>query len=304
MSQARRYSILENRAVVSLTGEQAVDFLQNLVTNDIAPVEAGRAVYAALLTPQGKYLFDFFIVRHDDKLLLDCEAARQADLVKRLSFYRLRAPIGIEDASASYRIAAGFGDDAADAFTMSREAGVATDVIGGRAFVDPRVAVAGVRVIAADPGAVLEAHGFAPADADAYEAHRLSLALPESSRDLIVDKSFMLESNLDALHGVDFSKGCFVGQEVTARTKYRGLVRRRLLGVDIEGEAPAAGSTIEWQGKDAGTLMSFQGGKGLALLRLEAVAEALAGDSAFTAGASRLRPRWPEWLPREEIPSD
>jgi folate-binding protein YgfZ len=304
MSQTRRYSILENRAVISLSGGQAVDFLQNLVTNDIAPVDAGRAVYAALLTPQGKYLFDFFIVRHGDRLLLDCEAARQADLIKRLSFYRLRAPIEIADAGDSYRIAAGFGDEAAGALSMPPEAGFAADVSDGRAFVDPRLVAAGVRIIAADPGAMFEAHGFAPADGDAYEAHRLSLALPDSSRDLIVDKSFMLESNLDALHGVDFSKGCFVGQEVTARTKYRGLVRRRLIGVDIEGEAPAAGATVEWQGKDAGTLMSAQGGKGLALLRLEAVAEAMAGDSAFTAGGSRLWPRWPEWLPREEIPSD
>jgi folate-binding protein YgfZ len=304
MSQTRRYSILENRAVVSLSGGQVVDFLQNLVTNDIAPVDAGRAVYAALLTPQGKYLFDFFIVRHGDRLLLDCEAARQSELIKRLSFYRLRAPIEIADASDTYRIAAGFGDDAAGALSMPPEAGFAADVSDGRAFVDPRLAAAGVRALAADPGAVFEAHGFAQAGADAYEAHRLSLALPDSSRDLLVDKSFMLESNLDALHGVDFSKGCFVGQEVTARTKYRGLVRRRLLGVDIEGEAPASGTTVEWQGKDAGTLMSAQGGKGLALLRLEAVAEAMAGDSAFTAGASRLWPRWPEWLPREEIPSD
>jgi hypothetical protein len=285
---------LGGRAVLRLSGTDARGFLQNLVTNDVACVGPQRSVYAALLTPQGKYLFDFFVCQLGDDLLLEAEAGRLAELAKRLAMYRLRAKVEIA-ADESLRVFAAWGEGAAEALGLRPEAGATAAFAGGIAFVDPRLAAAGARVVAplADGAAALGNAGFATGGD--YERHRLALGLPDSSRDLEVDRTIALEANFEELNGVDFKKGCFVGQEVTARSKYRGLVKKRLLPVGVEGPLPAPDTAVTLGGKEAGTVRSGAGAVALALLRLEAIREAEASGQPLLAGAARLRPIRPSW---------
>ena len=292
-----RFAFLEDRGVLSVSGADARAFLQGIVTNDIDKVTPDNAIYAALLTPQGKYLFDFFIAAHGDGLLLDAEAARLPDLAKRLTMYRLRAKAEIADVSTDNSVAAIFGDDAAGDLAMPAQAGAARAIGNGVVFVDPRLAAAGARAILprADAEAVLTDAGLTPASAEDYDSNRLQFGLPDSSRDLIVDKATMVESNFEDLNGVDFGKGCYVGQEVTARTKYRGLVRKRLLRVDVDGPLPAPGTPIMLNGKEAGTMQSGRDAVGIALLRLEQVDRAASSGEPLTAGDARLTPIKPDW---------
>lgn len=292
-----RFAFLDDRGVLSVRGPDARAFLQGIVTNDVDKVTPDSAIYAALLTPQGKYLFDFFIAAHGDDLLLDAEAARLSDLAKRLTMYRLRAKAEIADVGADYRIAAIFGDEAAGDLALPAQAGAARAIDGGVVYVDPRVAAAGARAILPSAGAaaVLTDAGLSPAAAADYDSNRLRFALPDGSRDLIVDKATMVESNFEDLNGVDFGKGCYVGQEVTARTKYRGLVRKRLLRVDVDGPLPAPGTAVMLNGKEAGTMQSGRDSVGIALLRLEHVDQAETSGEPLTAGEARLTPVKPDW---------
>lgn len=289
------YCTLPDRAVIAIGGAEARGFLDALVTNDVERVTPERAIYATLLTPQGKFLFDFFIAEHDGRLLLDCEAARKDDLVKRLKLYRLRSKVDIDDVSAGFAVAAAFGDDV-PALGLPGAAGAAMVQAGGVIYVDPRLAAAGARAMLADVAGTFDAAGLAATTPQAYERHRVALALPAPGSDLIVDKSILLESNLAELNGVDFAKGCFVGQEVTARTKYRGLVRKRLLPVRFDGAPPAAGTPVTVDGRDAGTMGSAADGHGIALLRLERVAQAARSGSPLMAGEVHLTPAKPDWL--------
>ena len=283
MIEARR-ARLADRAVLKLGGAEARDFLQGLVSNDVERLGAERAIYAALLTPQGKYLFDFFLADTGDGLLLEGEAARLGPLAKRLAMYRLRADVQIE-AAPDLAVHAVFGDGSAEALGLPNEAGAARLLEGGGvAFVDCRDARAGVRLLAPADADALD---LATVDAEDYDRHRLALGLPNGSRDLEVERSILLEADFEALNGLDFKKGCYVGQEVTARTKHRGLVRKRLLPVAIEGPLPAPGTPILAAGRQVGTLRSGQGDRALALLRLDAVAD---DAPAMTAEESRIHP--------------
>ena len=292
-----RFAFLEDRGVLSVSGADARAFLQGIVTNDIDRVTPDNAVYAALLTPQGKYLFDFFIAAHGDDLLLDAEAARLPDLARRLTMYRLRAKAEIADVSAGHRVAAVFGDDAADDLALPSQTGAARAIGDGVVFIDPRLTAAGARAIlpSADAEALLTEAGLTAASAEDYDSQRLRFALPDGSRDLVIDKATMVESNFEELNGIDFGKGCYVGQEVTARTKYRGLVRKRLWRVDVDGPLPAPGTPIMLNGKEAGTMQSGRDSVGIALLRLERVDQAESSGEPLIAGEARLTPVKPDW---------
>ena len=302
MSQPPRYTLLEDRGLLSVGGVDRVTFLQGLVSNDIEKVGAKRAVYAALLTPQGKYLHDFFIVRLDDALLLDCERARLDDLKKRLSMFKLRADVTLDDRSGELRVATLYGDGAGDALGLSGDAGSAGAFGGGIAFIDPRLKDAGARVVLPLEGAAktLEDARFKATDAPEYDRLRLQLGLPDGSRDLVVEKSILLESGFDELNGVDWDKGCYMGQELTARTKYRGLVKKRLVPVIFDGPPPAPKTPVMLGEKEAGELRSSlpadDGGIGLALLRLDSMAEADETETALKAGAVTVTPAKPSWM--------
>ncbi|NNU81348.1 folate-binding protein YgfZ [Halovulum dunhuangense] len=253
-----------DRAVLRVAGPDHRKFLQDLVTNDIRQLSRG-AVYAALLTPQGKYLADFLIVPGgDESVLLDCDAAQAQDLARRLSMYRLRAKVTIEET----------------ALRVVQLWGEGTPPEG--AIADPRDASLGWRLYGPDPQALMA--GLAPGDPVAWDALRIERGVPASGRDLVANDSYILESGFDRLNGVDFRKGCYVGQEVTARMRHKTELRKGLVRVRVEGAAPPPGTEILRDGKRVGTLHSTANGIGLAHLRFDRMGEGMA------AGDARIHP--------------
>ena len=288
--------VLDQRGIVRVTGIDARGLLQGLVSNDLDSLTPAHPIYAALLTPQGKYLFDFLLYQAADEILLDVEARRLAALVQRLTMYRLRAQVAIEAAGDTLAVLAVFGDGAAERLGLPAVAGATRSEGGTLLAIDPRLAELGARVVlpAGAVAAFAAAHDLTPAPFAAYDRHRLVLGVPDGSRDLIVDRSLLLESGFEELNGVSFTKGCFVGQELTARTKHRALVKKRLVPVRVDGQLPPAGTPISRAGRDAGELRSGTGDMALALLRLEQLANTAAGP--LMAGDARLRPAPPPWL--------
>ena len=274
-------SILKDRSVVSLGGEQARDFLQGLITNDVSACPAGGAIYAALLTPQGKILFDFFLVSEtESRFLIDCAAARASDLVKRLTMYRLRSKVEIAPRP----------ELAVAAFWGSNPPSVTSQ--GAVVFPDPRAEALGTRAIGSREVLAAMMRETAPGD---YEAHRIAQGVPDS-RDFPPDTVFPLDAGMEELNGVSFKKGCYVGQEVTSRMKHRSSARRRFLIAQIGGEAPAFGTPIEAQGRVLGEWASARGGNGLALVRIDRLAEAEEARAEITSDGRAVRLRKPEWL--------
>jgi folate-binding protein YgfZ len=285
---------LDQRAVIEVGGEDRRDFLQGLVSNDMNKVAPGCAVHAAFLTPQGKFLFDLFVAEKGDVFLLDVEAARAEEFRKKLSMYKLRAKVTVAIAPDT-AVFAVMGEGATDALSVGSDAGAAEEFAGGVAFVDPRLAGIGLRaLLSADGGPrVLEANGFAPAGFAVWDEARIRLGLPDGSRDLVVDKSLLLENGFDELGSVDFKKGCYMGQELTARTKYRGLVKKRLMPVEINGPIPEPGAEIRLGDAEAGEMRSACGHVGLALIRLDQFKAS--GGVGFTCGSATLDAAKPSW---------
>jgi tRNA-modifying protein YgfZ len=261
---------LPARAVIAVTGEDRVGFLQGLVSNDVTEAAPGHAIWAALLTPQGKWLADFFILTDGERLLLDCERAQLPMLQQRLTRYRLRSRVALNDADLLVYAA---WDGEPD--------------VAGIAARDPRLPEAGWRVLATDP-IVTNA-----SEAD-WDRWRLSLGLPDGSRDLESEKSVLLEAGFDELNGVSWTKGCYMGQELTARTKYRGLLKRRLVPVHINGEIPSPGAALLRDGREVGTMRSASGRQGMAVVRLEAL------WSPLTSGGTTVTPLVPVWMRVEQ----
>lgn len=246
---------LPDRALLRISGPDVAAFLNPLISSDVA-VEAGRAAYAALLTPQGKFLHDFLVyTQAPDSLLVDVAAERRADLKRRLTLYRLRAKVDLAELDGWQGYAL-FGSGQAP--QLDEQAVL---------FADPRLPALGWRLwLPADVAPPL-----AITSSDAYEAHRIALGVPDGARDIEVEKGLLLENHFEALHGVDFKKGCYIGQELTARTKYRGLLKKQLYRVESRTVLPPAGTPITAGGQEVGQLRSVSGSIGLALLRLDAV---------------------------------
>ena len=287
--------VLEERGVVSVDGPEAGAFLQGLVSNDVERVSEAQAVYAALLTPQGKFLHDFFMLRQGAGYLLDCEGPRVGDLGRRLMAYRLRADVALADATEDFHVVALFGAEAettAAAFALPPGPGAAAPCEGGTIMRDPRAAGLGLRAILPRERdtALFERAGFARGSAADYERHRLAQGAPDGSRDMEVGRATLMECGFEALNGVDFEKGCYVGQELTARTKHRGLVRRRLARVALDGPLPPAGTPIVAGAREVGEIRSGLDDTALAVLRLERVAAAAQAGEPLTAGATRVIP--------------
>jgi folate-binding protein YgfZ len=285
-----QFAVLEGRAILAIGGPDRASFLQGLVSNDTARISGERAVYGALLTAQGKYLHDFIMIEVDETIWLDGEAARLADLKRRLALYRLRAKVTLDE-RPELAVAAVWGDKP---LGLPDSPGAARTFAGGVAFVDPRLAVLGVRVIAPRERlrAALSDSDVSETDFAAYDRLRLSFGVPDGSRDLMLDKSILLESGFEELNGVDWDKGCYIGQELTARTKYRGLIKKRLFPVRIDGPTPEPGALVTLDGHDAGEMRSSRDGIGVALLRLEAVA---AGHK-LQVGDTTIHPVRPDWM--------
>ena len=258
---------LPDRSVIAIEGDDRVAFLQGLVSNDIEAVRPAHAVWTALLTPQGKWLADFFVFAGTDALLLDCEAEQVPMLLQRLSRYRLRM-------KATLRVEPG---------KLVHVAWDGRPDVDGILAPDPRLPDFAWRILADAP---LQATAT-PEDWDRY---RLAAGLPDGSKDMEADRSVLLEAGFDELAGVSWSKGCYMGQELTARTKYRGLVKRRLVPVAVEGELPPPGSPVMKDGTEVGTMRSGRDDLGLASLRLDAL------GGSLRCGDATLTPRVPGWM--------
>lgn len=263
-------ALLPDRGVLEVAGPDRAAFLQGLVSNDVSQLVPGQAVWAALLTPQGKWLADFFVIETGEAFLIDAEREAIPALVQRLSRFRLRSKVTLRDASAEWHVHAAWDTPPPG-----------SEVVAA----DPRLPEAGWRVLHATP---------LPTDASAedYDRHRLALGLPDGSRDMAAEKSVLLEGGFDELNGVSWSKGCYMGQELTARTRYRGLLKRRLIPVEVAGPLPDPGAILtDAAGTEVGEMRSGREGRGLALLRLDALDRA-----PFRAGEAMLTPRLPDWM--------
>lgn len=273
---------LPQRGFVEVKGPDAAVFLQGLITNDVGRADGNTVVYAALLTPQGKVIGDFLIVGTDDGYLLDCVGARAADLTARLKKYKLRAKVEVADRSADFEVYAVTGDAKIDsAIADPRFEGLGRRVVGSRGTVEAKLKAA---------GATIE-------DADAYAAFRMQLGVPDSETDIPPESLFPLDCNFEELHGVDFKKGCYVGQELTARMKHRATARKRLLPVSAVVELPAPGTRVTVGATEVGEMRGSLDRNGLALIRLDRLhgaTEALADGVTLTIGM----PAYPLILPQ------
>ncbi|MCW2316311.1 folate-binding protein YgfZ [Rhodoblastus acidophilus] len=263
---------LSDRGLVRVSGPDARGFLQGLVTGNVQTLEPGEARWAALLSPQGKILFDFLMSAADDAVLLDVKAEQAADLVKRLTMYKLRAQVEVANETEKSTVIALYGGPVAEGARDSRHPDM-----GARLIVAAASADATLLTLGGD-------HGLAD-----YAAHRIALGVPEGGVDFAYGDAFPAEADMDLFNGVDFKKGCFVGQEVVARMHYRATVRTRVTKVLLEGVAPPPGETITAGDKAAGTMGSSAGGVGLALLRLDRVEEATQAGLPLKSGETVLR---------------
>jgi folate-binding protein YgfZ len=287
-----RYVALPRRCIVSVSGTDAAEFLQGLITNDMELVSPDRAIYAALLTPQGKYLHDFFVMAAEDGFHLDCEMQRRQDLITRLTRYKLRAQVDVQDSSAEFHIYALTGSDVMARLGLSGEEGVAAGFAGGLVYNDPRAIALGARAcLPAGTGekSLLDA-GFEKGEPAPYDAQRFSLGIADGAPEIEPEKSYPMEYGLDRLNGVSFSKGCYVGQEVTVRMKNRDLVRKCLVAVKIDGAPPAIGTPLDLDGANAGELRGITGDEGLALVRKDLLDQAISGGKPFSTDGVQLYP--------------
>lgn len=261
--------LLADRSALSVCGPDAQKFLQGLITNDIGKAAGGKAIHAGLLSPQGKVLFDFLVVSRANGFLIDVARDKAEELQQRLGFYRLRAQVEIE-AEPSLDVAAAWG-------------GSPRAPEGAIAYADPRLPQLGFRLFMPHGQDAAEL-GCEPASEGDYHAMRIELGVPEGGRDYAFGDTFPHEALFDELNGVDFAKGCFVGQEVVSRMEHRGMVRKRIIRVDSKAPLPASGASIEAGGQAIGTLGSVSGRSGLAMIRLDRAETAVGASKAITAG--------------------
>ncbi|MEM9044160.1 MAG: folate-binding protein [Pseudomonadota bacterium] len=258
----------ETRVVLRMSGKDARAVLQGVVTNNVDEVEPGRAVYAALLTPQGKFLFDFFLLADGDNLLIDAEAGRQEDLSRRLKMYCLRRDAQVQEDADLRVMLAWPGEGGSHHPPPPPSPGQ-----GAIAVPDPRDPALGWRLY----GAYLPE--LPVASREAYDKLRVAHAVPETGRELLAEETYILEAGFERLNGVDFRKGCYVGQEVTARMKHKTELRKGLVVVDVDGVAPEGAELIA-DGKPAGKLFTQAGGRGLAHLRFDRAKGPMAAGDA------------------------
>lgn len=275
---------LADRGVVRVSGEDAKSFLDNLITCDLDRVSPQAARLGALLTPQGKILFDFLVFQAPAEIggayYLDVLKVFAPDLAKRLGFYKLRAKVAVEDLSESLAVVAGWNTPRPD-----DEAGFVVE--------DPRLPELGWRAIVATQ----DAAEFGRDPADTYLFHRIALGVPEGGRDFLFGDAFPHEALMDQLHGVDFDKGCYVGQEVVSRMQHRGTARTRIVPAVYEGGFAAdVGVEVTAGGKALGQTGMGIEGRGLLMIRLDRAADAIAAGETIRAGGIPVKLEKPAWI--------
>ncbi len=288
-------ALLPDRGVVKVAGDDARNFLQGLISADVLKLTPGAARFGALLSPQGKIIADFILVEAPAQdgggFFLDLPRALATVLVAKLNLYKLRSRVIAEDLSDVLGIVAAWDGDGAASYGVS--------------YPDPRLPALGLRVMtpphrAADVAAAL---GAALVDASEYAAHRIALGIPQGGIDFSYGDAFPHEADMDQLGGIDFAKGCYIGQEVVSRIEHRGIARTRAVPVRYRGAAPPAGATITAGERQLGTMGSAAAGRGLALVRLDRAAEALAHGEPLLAGGAPIDRVKPDWA-RFPFPGD
>ncbi len=281
-------ALLPDRGIIKVVGDDARKFLHGLVTADILNLHPGTARFCALLTPQGKIIADFFVTEAPPAdgggLFLDSPHALVATLLEKLNLYKLRAKILIEDLSEVLGVLAAWDGTTADHTTKQ-----------GLCYADPRLPALGLRVMIAPhraPAAASEL-GAALASAEDYETHRIALGVPRGGLDFAYGDAFPHEADMDQLGGVDFAKGCYIGQEVVSRIEHRGIARTRAVALRYDGTRPENGAPITAGERQVGTMGSAADGRGIALIRLDRVAEA--EQSPVAAGGIPIRLIKPDW---------
>ena len=274
---AARIAELSERGVVAAGGPDARKFLNDLITAEIGRADGG-AVYGGLLTPQGKILFDFIVFADGDRFLFDLRRNLVADFIRRLGFYRLRARVEIADLSGERSVLAAWG-------------GASAPPVDGLVAADPRLPALGFRAIVSKGAAT--AAGHEPAGEADYHAHRIALGIPEGGKDFAFGEAYPHDADMDQLGGVDFDKGCYIGQEIVSRMEHRGTARRRF--IIAEGKALTAGAEILAGERAIGTLGSTSGDVGLALVRLDRAREAMDGGVPITAAGVPVALTLPPW---------
>jgi len=280
-------ALLPDRGAVKVAGDGARSFLHGLVTADILELAPGTARFCALLTPQGKIIADFIATEAPAKdgggFFLDVPRALCGTLVAKLTIYKLRAKVIVEDLSTVLGVLAAWDGNGTTGHGLS--------------YADPRLHALGQRVmlpphLAAAAAAEL---GAAFVDAGQYEAHRIALGVPQGGLDFSYGDAFPHETDMDQLGGVDFTKGCYVGQEVVSRMEHRGTARSRAVPVRYDGTAPAAGAAVTAGDRQVGTMGSAAAGRAVALLRLDRVAEAMARGEQLLGGGVPIHLVKPDW---------
>ena len=279
-------AFLPDRGVVKIAGDDARAFLNNLITSDIDELTPGKARFGALLTPQGKIVADFLVTEapagHGGGLLIDCPRELAQPLTTKLGFYKLRAKVTVENLSDGLGVLA----------IWDGEPAMKPDLT----FADPRSAALGTRILVPSDLAEKTASvlGAELVDEAAYEAHRIASGVPRGGIDFAYGDAFPHETNMDRMAGVDFDKGCYIGQEVVSRMQHRGTARTRIVAVTLDGTTPVAGTEIRAADKPVGTMGSSAGNHGLALVRADRATDALDAGATLLAGDITVRLADPE----------
>jgi hypothetical protein len=282
-----KVALLADRGVIKVAGDGARNFLHGLVTADISTLAVGEARFCALLTPQGKIIADFIVaeapVAHGGGFFLDIPRELGTTLVTKLNLYKLRAKVIVEDLSEVLGVVAVWDGSSTTEYGFS--------------YADPRLPALGTRMMLPPHRAAKVAAGLGAdlVDASDYEAHRIALGVPRGGPDFSYGDAFPHETDMDQLGGVDFAKGCYVGQEVVSRMEHRGTARTRAVPVRYDGAAPEPGATVLAGERQIGVMGSAAAGRGVALLRLDRVAEALSRGEPLLSGGVPIHLVKPDW---------
>jgi folate-binding protein YgfZ len=295
MKNLSYFTELQKRCIISVKGSDAEQFLQGLITNNIQKANATLCLWAAILSPQGKFLHEFIVSRNNDGFLLDCELDRNDDLLNIFKKFKLKANIFYK-VESELNVGAAWGNITRRELGITEKLGCTVQNMHGVIMQDPRLFEAGIRIIGTTPklsefSIKLKAELV---DNNSFDEHRIKLGLPDGGRDMTVGKALLLENGFQELNGVDFKKGCYIGQEVTARTFYRTLIKKRLIPVVINGPTPKHGSTVMLNGKAIGEMKTSNGGFGLALIKLDLLTPNF--DGPLSCEAATITPKLPTWL--------
>lgn len=293
-------TVLSHRGILRLSGSDRASFLQGLVTNDVNKISLERGIYTAFLTPQGKFQHDLFITAHlndqnEEVWLIDCERDRADILLKRLSLYKLRSHVTLENISGQFSVLGIWNlDHEFLEVDFSNSLGAVKNIDQGMILLDPRLKEMGARVIIPSDQVDAFCHDYKMSQKpfEDYDDHRLLWGVPDGGRDILIDRGIILESGFEELNAMDWDKGCYMGQELMARTHHRGLIRKRLMPVTIEGGTPSFQAPIVQGGVEVGEMRSTLRDKGIALIRLEALKK----NDPFYCENVLLHPYVPEWM--------